>query len=228
MRSWIYIGFMLAACIAQAQDLHLRIRPVFGAQSLELHGRQYLTPTGGDSLRIEAFRFYMTGIQLMRDNKPVYTERDSYHLIDAEDSSTWIITLPAAAGDFDALCFSIGVDSLANVSGAMGGDLDPAKGMYWAWNSGYINAKLEGSSPACKTLHHAFEFHIGGFALPYNTRREIRMSCHRSSDNTIRLQADAAAWLEQIDLKSLNSVVMPSAQAVKLADNYRHMIRLSH
>jgi len=43
------------------------------------------------------------------------------------------------------------VDSLANVSGAMSNDLDATKGMYWSWQSGFINLKIEGKSASCKT-----------------------------------------------------------------------------
>jgi hypothetical protein len=34
---------------------------------------------------------------------------------------------------YDQIQFQLGIDSLTNVSGAMGGDLDPTKGMYWTW-----------------------------------------------------------------------------------------------
>ena len=60
--------------------------------------------------------------------------------------------------------FQIGIDSLTNVSGDLDGDLDPALGMYWAWNSGYINMKLEGKSSSCKSVKKEFQFHIGVIA----------------------------------------------------------------
>ena len=59
---------------------------------------------------------------------------------------------------FSKLKFQLGIDSLTNVSGAMGGDLDPTKGMYWTWQSGYINMKIEGKSNSCKTRKNQFQF----------------------------------------------------------------------
>lgn len=40
----------------------------------------------------------------------------------------------------------------------MDGDLDPLNGMYWAWNSGYINMKIEGITPKCQDATIYFNF----------------------------------------------------------------------
>ena len=50
----------------------------------------------------------------------------------------------------------------------MDGDLDPLKGMYWAWSSGFINFKLEGSCLNCGS-EKEFTYHIGGFIAPYQS-----------------------------------------------------------
>jgi len=62
----------------------------------------------------------------------------------------------------------IGTDSITNVSGALDGDLDPIKGMYWAWNSGCINFKLEGTR-VISGKKTPFEYHIGGYNGPQAT-----------------------------------------------------------
>lgn len=64
-----------------------------------------------------------------------------YHLVDAEDTASWTVTTTRSAQAY----FLLGVDSLTNVSGAFGG-ASTIKGMYWAWNSGYINLKLKGAA----------------------------------------------------------------------------------
>jgi hypothetical protein len=40
-----------------------------------------------------------------------------------------------------AIKFLLGVDSLKNVSGIQTGALDPAKGMFWTWNTGLCNGE---------------------------------------------------------------------------------------
>ena len=62
-----------------------------------------------------------------------------------------LLNLYLPEGDYTELQFLLGVDSLHNVSGAQTDDLDPAKDMFWTWNSGYVMAKMEGNSPAVKT-----------------------------------------------------------------------------
>lgn len=220
----ICMAMLLVWSGSYAQMLSLKIRPVFGTEKLVLHKQLYIS-SAGDSLYVDGFRFYISNIRLMKKGNAVYAGKEKYHLVDAEDSTTWLMEIPAAADTYDAICFSIGVDSVANVSGAMDGDLDPVKGMYWAWNSGYINAKLEGHSPSCKTIHQAFEFHIGGYLAPHKTIREVQLSV-KNRTNTLYLDADASTWFRGVNLKTRNSIVMPSKDAVKIADNYSDMFRL--
>jgi hypothetical protein len=58
----------------------------------------------------------------------------------------------------------------------MAGDLDPIKGMYWAWQSGYINMKIEGKSSSCRTRKNEFQFHIGGYLSPYYAMRKVALT----------------------------------------------------
>ncbi len=69
--------------------------------------------------------------------------------------------------------FLLGVDSLHNVSGAQTDALDPAKDMFWTWNTGYVMAKLEGNSPSSALVNNKYEFHVGGFSGKYNVLKKI-------------------------------------------------------
>jgi len=214
-----------------AQQLCLHLKPMFGTRALQPGKQHYMSP-GGDSLSIETFRFYISGIRLWHKGKMVYAENESYHLIDAEDSGSQKIVLTVPELTFDALSFAIGVDSLANVSGAMGGDLDPLKAMYWAWHSGYINAKLEGHSLACPTRDHVFEFHIGGYAAPYASLRGVKLGfaerrTTKESPSQLWLRADAACWFQGLDLKTENSILNPSPGAMRMADRYQRMFSIT-
>jgi len=105
--------------------------------------------------------------------------------------------------------------------------------MYWAWNTGYINAKLTGHSTACKTLHQEFGFHIGGYLSPYQTARKvvIRIPALRVKTNaqqTLTLTYDLGNWFTKTDLSQTNTISTPGKAAVEMADQYKDMFQLIH
>jgi hypothetical protein len=203
------------------------IEPIFNGEPLVL-ADQYYVDGHGDSLYIDLMRFYISQINLTFNN--VISDDTNSHLVDASDPATCTFHVDnISAGAYISMQFFVGVDSVANTSGANGGDLDPAKGMYWAWNTGYIMAKMEGHSKVCKTLHHAFEFHIGGYMPPYNAVRAVNLkfphvvTVLNGCNTIVRIKADAAAWFKSVDLSKLNDVVMPGKDANIIADNYAQM-----
>lgn len=204
----------------------LVIEPVFNGRPLQT-GEQAYVNDRGDSLYVDLLKFYLTQIKLGNSNC-----KECNHLFDSDDSSTYSYSFAVLEGNYTTLSFILGVDSVTNTSGAYGGDLDPTKGMYWAWNSGYIMAKLEGHSRVCPTLHHAFEYHIGGYMPPYNTARIARLQLpspivvNRNENTVVRLRADVAAWFRGIDIAKVNNVVIPGKEAAKMADNYAKMFSL--
>tara|TARA_B100000809_G_C15092336_1_gene513668 strand:+ start:1090 stop:1674 length:585 start_codon:yes stop_codon:yes gene_type:complete len=169
-----------------------------------------------EKLQITRVRFYISNIQLLKNGKVVATEKDSYHLIDASDKSSLSMAIPVKSKiDYDEIFFLLGIDSLTNFSGVMGGDLDPTKGMYWAWNSGYINFKLEGKSPLCETRNNEFSFHLGGYSAPYPSYQIIKLAVKKSNQLTIKV--DFAQFLEQIDLAKQTKVMSPGKLAQDLS-----------
>jgi hypothetical protein len=211
--------------------LKIILKLVYNGKDLSLHNQACVNEKG-DSLYIDVLKYYLSNIRLKSSNGLNYAEKKSYHLVDAEDSASLVIYLTDLhEGSYTQLQFQIGVDSLANVSGALDGDLDPGKGMYWAWNSGYINAKLEGHPKVCHTLHQGFEFHIGGYLAPYRTIRSIALNIPElrvKTDNepVLTIYCNVAKWLTDTDLTNTNSVLIPGKLAVKFADNYKEMFSL--
>ena len=137
--------------------------------------KKYQNPFG-ETYEINRFRFYAGRIA------PVYSDTtfksaysSGYHLIDFSDSSSTLIRLTVKAGAFNGIKFLVGVDSVDQVSGAQSGDLDPAKGMFWTWNSGYLTFKLEGYSPLSKEPAHMMAYHIGGYRHTYNTVWNVKL-----------------------------------------------------
>lgn len=188
---------------------------VYGEHSLVLQTEPNpLNPI--DSIQFETLKFYISNIQLLFSGNVVYTESGSFHLIDAADAKSLKISLhPDSKISYNEIHFNLGIDSNTNVSGAQGGDLDPTKGMYWTWQSGYINFKLEGTSVVCPTLKNKFEFHLGGYQAPFKTLQAIRLKIHSKGVKDIYL--DLKKYFDAIDLKKQNQVMSPNQQAVELS-----------
>lgn len=211
------LGLLLvsSACV-QAQNISFN--PVFGPNKLQLDSAYVIS----DTITINTFRFYLGELKLYNQDLLVWKDTNGYHLFDAADTGSWQVKVPSHI-KADKLSFNLGTDSLTNVSGAMGGDLDPSKGMYWAWNSGFINIKLEGTSPACNTRNHAFQFHLGGYAHPHATVQQVTMPY---SNTTILV--DVQVFLKGINLSKTNKAMLPSATAVALAKKATTMFRLAN
>ena len=93
--------------------------------------------------------------------------------------------------------------------------------MYWTWQSGYINFKLEGRSPVCPTRNHAFQYHIGGYSFPYNALQHVVLPVSEGEGLVIQVAIDS--FLEDVDLKNEHSVMSPNAQSMELAKRIPEM-----
>ena len=164
---------------------------------------------------LTTLRFYISSIQLLDKNKVVWKEKNSYHLIDVFEKSKVDVNIPLAL-IYDQLSFIIGVDSAIQASEVKGGDLDPMHGMYWSWQSGYIDFKLEGNSPVCDTRNHEFIFHIGGYKYPFSTQREIKLNANSSA--SINIGIDVAHFLEKVFLQKNYHLMSPGIKADEFAD----------
>ena len=204
-----FYGISLSAQMVRT-DIHFL--PVFGKHPLEFN-QAYSLSTATDSVRIETLKFYVSNIRLLKQEKEVYQSLQ-FDLIDFEKKSQLSFYIPKKT-DFDVLVFDVGIDSLTNVSGVKGMDLDPTQGMYWTWQSGYVNFKLEGTSNLCKTRNHQFQFHIGGYLVPYVAVQEIRLPV--TSTSIINVQIDVKEFLNQIDLSTMNQIMSPGEKALQIA-----------
>jgi hypothetical protein len=202
------VGLLFHGIHAQENALQFHIQ--FGNAPLEL-GEKYISKN--DTLQIEALKFYVSNIEIQYADASVYKPKNDYHLIDIEDLNTLKIPISESKKTIKKITFNIGVDSLASVSGALGGDLDPAKGMYWAWQSGYINMKIEGKSKSCKTRKNEFQFHIGGYLQPNYAMRKIELD---TADTNVIV--DLAELFSNIRLANSNSIMIPGKQAMAIAD----------
>jgi len=214
--STIFFLSLLVACVSQAQNyFQFNFEPTFNNQKLVLSDSFYHI-NSPDSIQFTKLKFYISSIKFYNNQKLVFVEKNSYHLIDAGNDKTLQINInKPSVVKFNNIKFNLGIDSITNTKGALGGELDPTKGMYWAWHSGYINLKLEGTSNLCNTRNNVFEFHLGGFAAPYNCLQTVQLSL--SNTTTANVLVDINKFLSQINLANTNAIMTPSKQAIELA-----------
>ncbi|UTW61150.1 hypothetical protein KFE98_14155 [bacterium SCSIO 12741] len=193
---------------------------------------QKLSPKNSDfsyqkkPLKLSKFRCYVSGLEFLKNGKVVWKEETRYFLLDAWKPNTLSrkVSLPPQVF-YDQVRFQIGVDSLTNVSGAYGGDLDPTLGMYWTWNSGYINFKLEGKSELCTTRKNRFQYHIGGYLPPYSTAQSVTIKSAPGENLEIGIYLDE--FLSQLNLTEEPELMIPGQRASELATISSQIFRTS-
>lgn len=211
---YIYVGLIASPIFGQQLKTNIHFIPKFGNQIIELNSHSYsLNVT--DSIQFESIKFYISGIKFIRNDSIIFEEENSYHLVDVNVKNSLSFDLLSSQNTYGcSLIFNLGIDSMTNVSGALGGALDPTQGMYWAWQSGYINVKIEGKSNICATKNNQFHFHLGGYLSPFNNLQRKEFFCLNSSQ--INIEIDLKAWMKEIDLVKQNSVMSPSQVSVEL------------
>ena len=194
-------------------QINLNFAWYFNLSKIQLADSPFKT-MNSDSLAFENLKCYVSKIECLQNNKVVYAEANSFHLLDASNEKSLRIPL-SCNQPFNAIRFTFGIDSITNISGAMGGDLDPINGMYWTWQSGYINSKIEGKSTFCKNPQKSFQFHLGGYAYPYKSDQQITLNTSNKAEQNIIIQM--AEWYKQCQLQQLDHIMSPSTQAQKMS-----------
>ena len=78
---------------AQTNEFLLKFKPIVKQQELKLNERFNLSYISKDSTQITKLKFYISAIELYNDKELVYTEKNSFHLIDASDTNSYSINL---------------------------------------------------------------------------------------------------------------------------------------
>lgn len=124
-------------------------------------------PTTNDTLSFTTFKYYLSNVRLKKADGSWWLHPESYFLVDLSEPSSSTLSIPnVPIGNYSAMEYTLGVDSLRNVSGAQGGALSIANNMFWSWNTGYIMTKAEGISN--NSSSGSFSFHLAGFEGPDN------------------------------------------------------------
>jgi hypothetical protein len=182
-------------------------------------GKKYSLKMDRDSVSIEELKFYVSNIEFLFNEAVVYKATGNYFLMDIHDSSSQRIHFPTKHHvEYNRVRFCIGIDSLTNSSGALGGVLDPTRDMYWSWQSGYINLKLEGYCNTCDTRNNAYKFHIGGYQHPNKIIQMIDLWTG-VSEPVIVIQCEKL--LEDISIGKICEIMSPGDRAIFFANRFK-------
>lgn len=224
----------------QQTNLTIRFKPVVKFDSVNMYfdTTTYTNPWN-ESFVVNNFKFYIRAIRLTNTNtgKAFEVAADKYFLVDFRDSLSSLVKVGILPSTYNRLSFILGVDSLHNVSGAQTDALDPAKGMFWTWTTGYIFAKLEGTSPSSGAAGKRFMYHIGGFKTGEDVNKDIQLlfpfgtgvSMADGKNTEITVTADVFDWFNSphdIRISKLPTIMTPGVEARQVADNYSKMFTI--
>ena len=239
----LFIATLLMSFIPSADKknggtLTLQFNHLFNNEPLAF-GKEY-TNAHGEKFTVKTLNYFISNIKLTLKNGSEYVvpQDSSYFLISQSDAASQKIQLHNLPKEkYKSISFLLGVDSARNTMDVSKrtGALDvagTAKGMYWAWNSGYIFLKFEGKSSVIPdSLSNNFYYHIGGFGgFKSATINNIRAKTFefekaislKKSAPVVNINVDMATLFKQKTdvLLAKNSNVMWGELSVKISENY--------
>lgn len=201
MKSTLFIVSFLFGLTSFARELS--IIPKIGSHSIQLNKTIIHLD---DTLQITAFKVY---ISIPHDGKYII------HLLDIEESLT------SAIPD-EAQMISIGIDSMQTAGTNFSDALDPIHGMFWAWNSGYINVKIEGISRKSIQRGNIFQVHLGGYLNPYSTAFSMSVP----TKETIRIGMDLGPCIKAVLNNHGGTLMSPGKHAHELMTILQQSIKI--
>lgn len=185
-----------------AGTLNININHTFKGSDLK-RNTSYIT-AAEDTISIEQLRYYLSNVQL-KNTEGIWVNLGNYNLVDIENTSSQQISISGVpAGTYHEMRFFIGVDSVANSSGAQEGALSPANDMFWSWNTGYIFFRLKGAF----NRNNPLSLDIGGIANLPVLKADLTLYKKQGGSVTINAGFDLADVFETPVVYSLKT--MPS------------------
>jgi len=228
--------------------LNVEFDNIVGSSNLQLITGSY-TNASNEVYTVKTLKYFVSNIKLTSIDGTIYTvpQDSSYFLIDESNANRHGALIKIPEGEYKTLSFGLGIDSLKNTQDVSSrtGDLDPtgaANGMYWSWNSGYINFKIEGTSPAAGMM--GYMYHIGGFGgktsvtannyrtitLDLTSRGNAKVKASNARATNIHILADInKLFVGSSSIKIADAaMVMDIPGGVKFANNYASMFTHDH
>lgn len=229
-------------CLPSYGQLVIKFNNRVGKEAVTTDIEKYKT-TNGTPFSISLLQYFISNIQLTKANGEVVpvAKTENFFLIKQHVDSSREIVLHVPPGNYSAISFLVGIDSLTSTlpleerQGVLdpGRDLAAGESMYWTWNTGYIFFKMEGGSadiPADPTGFREFEFHIGGYGgfnspTMNNIRKVVidadnkKWTVAAKGKTILALTFDVLSVFTTIDLKQHHHIML-TEKSSDIADNY--------
>lgn len=212
----------------------LEFEHIWGSGNDMEFNQELVHPVLGDTMKIYKLRYYISNIKLKKTDNTWWSQSESYYLVDPLISKGNLLEISGVPiADYTEIEYTIGVDSIRNVSGAQSGALSAINDMFWSWKSGYIFYKIEGTFKNGTGGNLAY--HIGGFSGPTNA---IRINSHNlggpmmikpTTVPQVHLSVDVSKVFQgTIKPKNISNVMMPGANASIISVNYSGGFEFEH
>ena len=216
-------GIFIIKTHAQEATLNVQINHFANGKKIQLNDSTYFTALR-EAYQIKRLKYYLS--------RPGFTNdlKDTAFLIDAFSKN--IFELNVRSGTFNEFNFTLGIDSIMQSTGAQTGALDVMNGMFWTWNSGYINFKLEGYADSSAADLNRIEHHIGGYRQPFATDKKINISFekpfkikpHKKYELVINFNLDEYFNRAKTSLIKTHPLIMSSGlPAFEIAENFTYL-----
>ena len=194
-----------------------------------------VTETAGDTVSFSKLKYYISNVQFTDVSGTVVAESESYHLVDFSSKNPFeLIIEDIPTGEYVAVNFTIGVDSVRNVSGAQEGALSPSNEMFWSWNTGYRFIVAEGQC-VTSTGNQDFTYHLGGFSGSNNAINVVdfafgeSLTTNPTATPSLHFNVNVQSfWNSNFNLKDNKMIHMPGTKAVNAANNFAGGFELNH
>lgn len=161
----IFIAVVLFSCNKEQPELPTPVIPsiltfefenAIDGDPISFEDTEYTTKLG-QNYKVNAWKYFVSNIELYKNGVLVFKEKDSYHYINEKDSETLSFSIVGVdEGAYDEIRYGFGIDSLNNNGDARVGDIDPGTGMFWLMG-GYRFSNFDGEFG-----NNPLTFHVGG------------------------------------------------------------------
>jgi len=152
------------------------------------------------SVRIDKLRWYVS-------LPPAGKKGSKSWLLDLADSASLDQQMSRPVNNKISLLF--GIDSALQVGGVGTGALDPLRGMYWTWQTGYVQWKMEGAIRV-DGLESPLELHLGGFDGVTKSQSMLSDYLIYPTTNSVIAQWDISPFLAEVVRRKKFGVMSPS------------------
>jgi len=152
------------------------------------------------SVRIDKLRWYVSLPTAGKKGSKAW-------LLDLADSASLDQQMSRPVNNKISLLF--GIDSTIQVGGVGTGALDPLLGMYWTWQTGYVQWKMEGAIRV-DGVESPLELHLGGFDGATKSQSMLSDYLIYPTTNSVIAQWDISPFLAEVVRRKKFGVMSPS------------------